>query len=92
MLVTAGTAEAGGLLAADDADGELGHPAGQEIVAIAAVTEEIATEAIKLVEAEYERGQPQMNDNDLTKAEGRPRTRTEDGLAWACPFGIVPRG
>ena len=24
--------------------------------------------------------------------EYRPRTRTEDGLAWARPFGIVPPG
>ncbi len=51
--------------------------AGQEIVAIAAETEEIAVEAIRLVKAEYERGKPQVDDTDLAKAEGRPRTRTD---------------
>jgi 2-dehydrotetronate isomerase len=24
--------------------------------------------------------------------EYRPRSRTEDGLAWARPYGVVPRG
>lgn len=51
--------------------------AGQEIVAIAAVTEEIATEALSLVKAEYEHGQSQVDDTDPEKGEGRPRTRTD---------------
>ena len=51
--------------------------AGQEIVAIAAETEEIATEAIRLVKAEYERGKPQVDDTDPAKGEGDPRTRTD---------------
>jgi xanthine dehydrogenase YagR molybdenum-binding subunit len=69
---------------------EVGRPinwAGQEIVALAAVTEEIATEAIRLIKAEYERGEPQVDDTDPARAEGRPRQRTngdpEKGFAEA---------
>ena len=59
---------------------EVGQPinwAGQEIVALAAVTEEIATEALRLIQAEYDPGQPQVDDTDPNKAEGRPRSRTD---------------
>ena len=49
--------------------------AGQEIVALAAISEEIATEALKLVRAEYETKAPQTDDSDPAKAEGRPRTQ-----------------
>jgi xanthine dehydrogenase YagR molybdenum-binding subunit len=51
--------------------------AGQEIVALAAVTEEIAAEALRLIRAEYEPSQPQVDDTDPNKAEGRPRSRTD---------------
>ncbi len=50
--------------------------AGQEIVALAATTEEIAAEAIRLIKAEYEHGQPQVDDSDPKKVEGRPRTQS----------------
>jgi xanthine dehydrogenase YagR molybdenum-binding subunit len=59
---------------------EVGQPinwAGQEIVALAAVTEEIAGDAIRLIKAEYEPGQSQVDDTDPNKAEGRPRSRTD---------------
>jgi xanthine dehydrogenase YagR molybdenum-binding subunit len=51
--------------------------AGQEIVAIAADTEEIALEAIRRVKVEYERGTPNVDDADPKKVEGNPRTRTD---------------
>ncbi len=51
--------------------------AGQEIVALAAETEEIAHEALGLVKVTYERGQPQLDDSDPAKVEGNPRTRTD---------------
>src|SRR5215831_9535549 len=53
---------------------EPGRPinwAGQEIVAVAATTEEIATDALKLIKAEYERGQAQLIDSDPKRIEGR---------------------
>jgi xanthine dehydrogenase YagR molybdenum-binding subunit len=53
--------------------------AGEEIVALAATTEEIATEAIKLIKAEYDRTPPQMDDTDPAKGEGQKRERT-DGM------------
>jgi xanthine dehydrogenase YagR molybdenum-binding subunit len=59
---------------------EIGQPinwAGQEIVALAAVTEEIASEALRLIKTEYEPTQPQVDDTDPNKAEGRPRSRTD---------------
>jgi xanthine dehydrogenase YagR molybdenum-binding subunit len=55
--------------------------AGQEIVALAADTEEIATEALRLIKAEYERSQPNVDDTDPQKVEGNPRTRTEGDAA-----------
>jgi len=51
--------------------------AGQEIAAVAATTEEIATEALSRIKAVYEPGAPQMDDTDPSKVEGRERTRTE---------------
>src|SRR5688572_5288945 len=54
---------------------------GQEIVAIAAETEEIATEALGLVKAEYERGKPQVDDADPARREGEPRTRVDGNPA-----------
>ncbi len=59
---------------------EVGRPVnwvGQEIVALAAATEEIATEAIKLIKAEYEVAKHQVDDADPSLATGRPRTRTD---------------
>src|SRR5512145_3046170 len=38
--------------------------AGQEILALAAETEEIAVEALRLVKVVYERGKPQVEDED----------------------------
>ena len=51
--------------------------AGQEIVALAADTEEIATEALGLIKVEYEHGEPQVDDSDPQKVSGNPATRTE---------------
>jgi xanthine dehydrogenase YagR molybdenum-binding subunit len=59
---------------------EVGRPinwAGQEIVALAASTEEIAEEAIKLIKAEYESAAHQVNDADPSLVSGRARTRTD---------------
>jgi xanthine dehydrogenase YagR molybdenum-binding subunit len=50
--------------------------AGQEIVALAATSEEIATEALRLIKAEYEIGAAQVIDSDPSKVEGRANTRT----------------
>jgi xanthine dehydrogenase YagR molybdenum-binding subunit len=50
---------------------------GQEIVALAATTEEIATEALSLIKLEFERGTPQMDDTDAAKGAGAPRERTD---------------
>jgi hydroxypyruvate isomerase len=30
--------------------------------------------------------------DDFVGCEYRPRGRTEDGLGWAKPYGIVPKG
>ena len=46
--------------------------AGQEIVALAATSEEIATEVLRLIKAEYELGKAQVDDADPAKVEGRP--------------------
>jgi xanthine dehydrogenase YagR molybdenum-binding subunit len=51
--------------------------AGQEICAVAAVTEEIAKEALTKIKLDIESTPPQMHDADPAKAEGRQRTRTE---------------
>ncbi len=51
--------------------------AGQELVALAATSEELATEALTKIKVVYEAAAPQMNDNDPSKVEGRPRERTE---------------
>ncbi len=51
--------------------------AGQEILALAAVTEEIATEALRLVKVEYESTRPLVDDSDPKNVEGNPRTRTD---------------
>jgi xanthine dehydrogenase YagR molybdenum-binding subunit len=59
---------------------EVGRPinwAGQEIVALAATTEEIAEDAIRLIKAEYEPAKHQVNDTDPNLVEGRARTRTD---------------
>lgn len=49
--------------------------AGEPIVALAAATEEVATEALRLIKAEYEPGTPQIDDTQPPKAEGEPRWR-----------------
>lgn len=51
--------------------------AGQELVALAATSEELATEALTKIKVVYETAAPQMDDNDRSKVEGRPRERTE---------------
>ena len=51
--------------------------AGQEVAAVAATTEEIATEALSRIKAVYEPVAPQMDDTDPSQVEGRERTRTE---------------
>ena len=51
--------------------------AGEEILALAATTEEIANDALRLIKVEYEAAQPQVIDTDPEKAEGRPRERTD---------------
>jgi xanthine dehydrogenase YagR molybdenum-binding subunit len=51
--------------------------AGQEILALAAETEEIATEALRLVKVEYERGKPQVEDEDPKLRQGEPRARVD---------------
>nr|MBC8876245.1 xanthine dehydrogenase family protein molybdopterin-binding subunit [Planctomycetota bacterium] len=53
------------------------HWAGQEIAAVAATPEEIATGALSRIKAVYEPASPQMDDSDPSKVEGRPRERTE---------------
>jgi xanthine dehydrogenase YagR molybdenum-binding subunit len=50
--------------------------AGDWILAVAAQTEEIATEAIRLIKVEYDASQPQMDDTDPSKVEGQANTRT----------------
>ena len=50
--------------------------AGQEIVALAATTEEIATEALRLIKAEYELGKAASRRCRSAKVEGRPRTQS----------------
>ena len=50
---------------------------GQEIVALAATSEELATEALSKIKVVYETAAPQMDDNDPSKVEGKPRERTE---------------
>src|SRR5262249_10947712 len=50
--------------------------AGEPIVALAATSEEVAIEALRLIKAEYEPGTPQVDDTDPSKADGTPRTRT----------------
>jgi xanthine dehydrogenase YagR molybdenum-binding subunit len=50
--------------------------AGEPILALAATTEEIAAEALRLIKAEYEKAAPQVDDTDLSKADGNPRTQT----------------
>src|SRR5262249_23606027 len=50
--------------------------AGEPIVALAATSEEVAIEALRLIKAEYEPGTPQVDDTDPSKADGNPRTRT----------------
>jgi xanthine dehydrogenase YagR molybdenum-binding subunit len=50
--------------------------AGEEIVALAATSEEIAADAIHLIKAEYEPAEPQVDDTDPGKVTGRPRTQT----------------
>ena len=57
--------------------------AGQEIVALAATTEEIATEALRLIKAEYELGKAQVDDADPAKVEGRPRTQSAGDITKA---------
>jgi xanthine dehydrogenase YagR molybdenum-binding subunit len=57
--------------------------AGEEIVAIAATTEEIAGEALRLIEAQYEVGEFQVDDADPNKVEGRANTRTAGDTAKA---------
>ena len=49
--------------------------AGQEIAAVAAISEELAAEAVHRIRAVFDRSEPQMDDTDPGKAEGRARTR-----------------
>src|SRR6478736_6177881 len=46
--------------------------AGEEILALAATTEEIANEALKLVKAEYEVSKANLDDADPSKVSGAP--------------------
>jgi xanthine dehydrogenase YagR molybdenum-binding subunit len=57
--------------------------AGEEILALAATTEEIATEALRLVEAQYDVGTAQVIDSDPAKVEGRARTQNAGDTAKA---------
>src|SRR5579871_2011709 len=50
--------------------------AGEEIVALVADTEETATEALRLIQAEYDPTDAQVDDTDPSKVTGRPRTQT----------------
>ncbi len=65
---------------------EPGQPinwAGQEIVAVAAKSEEVALEALSKVKAVYEPVKPRMDDKDPSKGEGRPREREEGQVEQA---------
>lgn len=51
--------------------------AGQIVAAVAAETEEAATEAADLVKVEYKRDQPQVVDNDVAFAKDKPTAREQ---------------
>jgi xanthine dehydrogenase YagR molybdenum-binding subunit len=55
--------------------------AGQEILALAAETEEAANEALRRIKVEYVPGDPQVDDADPLKVSGNPATRTEGDTA-----------
>ncbi len=68
-------------------EGDTVNWAGEEILALAATSEEIANDALRLIKIEYEETKPKIDDTDPSKVEGRARERTDgkpdEGFAQA---------
>ncbi len=63
--------------------------AGQEIAAVAAVTEELATEAVGKIKVSYKVERPRMDDRDSSKGEGRVRSKSSGDATQALQDAAV---
>ena len=69
--------------------GERVNWAGQEIAAVAAITEELATEAIGRIKVSYKVERPLMDDRDPAKGEGRVRSKSSGDATQALRDAVV---